>query len=139
MNELYDNIISFLNDSIIKTDNEDISYDLFVKYKKSALIYHQTCYDHCNYETNAITRIKRRIVQVENPDRISVLLVPPYGVFHSDFFLERFIFKESSKPACLADILLIHDFNYVDSIKDICDELYKSNPYGIIKYGIIIL
>jgi acetoin utilization deacetylase AcuC-like enzyme len=79
-------------------------------------------------------RMKRRIMQVENPDRLNVLIQPPFGVLLSDFFMERFIFRETPTPACLADILRVHDFQYVEGVKKICDDLKKENKFNVYKY-----
>ena len=79
-------------------------------------------------------RLKRREMQVENPDRLSVLLQPPFGVLLSDFFTDRCVFRESKLSASLADILRVHDFDYISSIKKICDEFKAQNKTSIYKY-----
>jgi hypothetical protein len=141
MNAFYTTITSKLNNSLLRMETSDTIYDYEIpnNANKSMVIFHGTCLNHCKLvESDPITRIKRRTLQVENPDRLNVLLQPPFGVFHSDFFINRFDFREVSKPACLSDILLVHEYNYVESIRTICEELKRDNPDGIVKYGIVL-
>ncbi len=141
MQTFYNNVTSRLNNSLLRMETSDTisDYETPNNINKSILIYHGTCLNHCKLsETDHITRVKQRTLQVENPDRLNVLLQPPFGIFHSDFLKSRFNFREVSKPATLADILLVHEYNYVESIRTICEDLKRNDPDGIVKYGIYI-
>ncbi len=131
-NKIYKIFLKQLEDSKIYTEQ---IYNLISPIKKTLIMYHTSSYKHGEIkETNMLTRLKRRQLQVENPDRLSVLLQPPFGILLSDFFTERFTFKESTKPATLADILRVHDYDYILNIKNICDEFKYMNKTGIYKY-----
>jgi hypothetical protein len=125
----------FLNELIqSKFYNQELS-ELLPTLKRTLITYHMSSYKHGEIkETNMLLRLKRRQLQVENPDRLSVLLQPPFGVLLSDFFSERFTFRESTQPATLADILRVHDYDYILSIKKICDEFKSMNKGSIYKY-----
>ncbi len=102
---------------------------------KTLIVYNSKCTLHGDLtDDNPILRLKRRMSQVENPDRISVLFQPPFGILLSDFCLQRFTFRESPKPACLADILRVHDFNYIESILKFCNSLKEENRTKCYKY-----
>ena len=105
------------------------------KFNKTLIVYNSKCTLHGEFpDSDPITRIKRREMQVENPDRINVLFQPPFGVLLSDFCLERFVFRESPEPACLADILRVHDFNYIEKIYKFCSKLKMENKSDCFKY-----
>lgn len=114
----------------------DPSFRQSIKNNQKTLIsYHLSSFKHGEIkETNLLRRIKRRESQVENPDRLSVLLEPPFGILLSDFYMENFVFRESTVPACLADILRVHDYDYIESIKKICEEFKSMNKLSIYKY-----
>jgi hypothetical protein len=105
------------------------------KINKTLIVFNSKCTLHGEFpDSNPISRIKRREMQVENPDRINVLFQPPFGVLLSDFCLERFAFRESPEPACLADILRVHDFNYIEKIFKFCSKLKIENKMDCFKY-----
>lgn len=102
---------------------------------KTLIIYNNNCLNHGKLtESNPIKRIKRRQLHTENPDRVNVLLQPPFGILLSDFFMQRFVLRESPKKAYLADILRCHDFLYVDKIKALCKDLATQGSDLIFKY-----
>ena len=82
----------------------------------------------------AQNRVQKRSDLVENPDRLSVLLQPPFGVFLSDFFIKNCIFKNNSPPATLADISKIHDYEYINNIRKLCLEMKSNQNSNIEKY-----
>lgn len=102
---------------------------------KTLIIYHSDCTLHGEFtDSNPILRLKRRMSQVENPDRLNVLFQPPFGVLLSDFCLQRFTFRETPQAACLADILRVHDFKYIESIYTLCNRLKSENKANLYKY-----
>lgn len=131
MNSIYDMFLYYLN----KEESEDDIIFKFEDRKKTVILYHQACFKHGEMlDNDPIKRIKRRETQVENPDRISVLLQPPFGILLSDFFAERCSFREVSCPAGLADITRVHDFVYTDNIRSICTEMKEDNTNRFYKY-----
>ena len=107
--------------------------------KKTMIIYNSICFKHgLIEEKDIISKIKTRKYTVENPDRLSVLLQPPFGILLSDFFINNCQFKQETKLAAIADIVRVHDFAYVNNIKNLCGEMKKNNFTGIGKYGKII-
>ncbi len=119
----------------ILNGSEYIKRESTNKINKTLVMYHEKCVDHGEIkENNAISRLNRRMFQVENPDRLNVLLQPPFGVLLSDFFLSRYEFVEASSPASLSDILKCHDYSYVESVKATCEDLKSKNRDGVYKY-----
>jgi acetoin utilization deacetylase AcuC-like enzyme len=139
LTSLYDHLTSLLSTNLIRMETTDTIPDKefnLQESKKTIILYHQNCTKHGHYEgIDPIERIKRRTMQVENHERVSVLLQPPYGILLSDYFIKNCHFKESSTSATIADILLIHEYNYVESIKTLCDELKAKGDNSLMKYG----
>lgn len=116
------------NDKILEKD----------KRKETMILYNNYCFKHgeINSENdNLITKIQKRKFTVENPDRLSVLLQPPFGILLSDFFTNNCKYKADTKQAAIADITKVHDYNYLISVKAICDEMKMNNNNNIRKYG----
>ncbi len=123
-----------LLEKLQNTENQN-TLDSSNNEKKTLIVFHNSSLKHGEIkEENMVLRIKRREMQVENPDRLNVLLKPKTGVLHSDFFKQRFIFKESASPATLADILRVHDFNYIDSVRKMCEDMKATNKTSTYKY-----
>jgi hypothetical protein len=139
LNTIYEQLSTLLSNNLVRMETTDTIPDVELniqKRKGTIILYHETCTKHGHYDcTDPIERIKRRTMQVENHERINVLLQPPYGILLSDYFIKNCHFKESSTSASLADILLIHEFNYVDNIKTLCEELKLKNNNSLLKYG----
>jgi acetoin utilization deacetylase AcuC-like enzyme len=105
--------------------------------QKTLVIHHNSSFKHGEIkENNLLLRVKRRQTQVENPDRLGVLLKPNTGILNSDFFKKRFEFIECSAPATLVDILRVHDFDYIDSVRKTCEELKTSGKSNTYKYDV---
>lgn len=106
---------------------------------KTLIVHSDNCLKHCDFNNfDRITRIKKRSLIVENPDRLNVLFEPPFGIFLTNFFTkENILKKNSSKIGCLNDILKVHDFNYVMKIKEMCEINPNDIEEGnfIMKYG----
>lgn len=104
--------------------------------KKTLIVYNDKCFKHCDFSNyDPISRIKKRNYLVENPDRLNVLFQSPFGIFLSDFFFKNYEFVDQSKPGCLADIVKIHDYDYVMKIKDMCESASRVGNTQIMKYG----
>lgn len=105
-------------------------------HKKTLLSYHNTCFKHgLIHDHNPVMKIKKRRHSVENPDRLTVLLQPPFGILLSDFFMKYCNFKDNPSVGTLGDITRIHDFKYIHSIKSLCDDLKQKNSTSLYKYG----
>lgn len=105
--------------------------------QKTLIVYNNKCFKHCDFSNyDPISRIKKRNYLVENPDRLNVLFQQPFGIFLSDFFSKNYEFVDQSKPGCLADIVKIHDYDYVMKIKSMCEGATRAGNMQIIKYGI---
>jgi acetoin utilization deacetylase AcuC-like enzyme len=132
-----------LNTNLVRMETSDTIIDkefTIQDNKKTIILYHQTCFQHCEYDhVDPIERIKRRTMQVENHERLNVLLQPPYGILLSDYFIKNFHFKDTSRPASLADILLVHEYNYVENIRSLCEDLKSKNSKNLLKYGKILI
>lgn len=105
--------------------------------EKTLIVYHNKCFKHCDFSNfDPLTRINKRNYLVENPDRLNILFQPPFGIFLSDFFLKKnFGFLDQSKLGVLADIVRIHDFEYVMKIKNLCEKAVNVGNDRILKYG----
>lgn len=91
---------------------------------KTAIIHHPLCLKHGDLPMdNPILRSKRRNEERENADRLNVLLQPPFGVLLNDYFLKNCLYVNDSPKAELFDILRVHDYNYVNTIKSISDSI----------------
>ncbi len=122
---------TYFNEVIMVSNN-----NLFVL-NKTLFVTHSSSYKHGEISLeNAdwIMRIKRREYQVENPDRLSVLLEPCTGILQSDFFKKTCEFEVTKEEARLVDILRVHDFNYIDSVRSTCEELKANNKNKMYKY-----
>lgn len=120
-------------ENITITDNKEEDSNNHLN--KTLIVYNPKCTLHGDFtDSNPLMRLKRRMNQVENPDRINVLFQPPFGVLLSDFCIERFSFREVQQPACLADILRVHDYNYIESIYKYCNRLKDQNSNNCYKY-----
>jgi acetoin utilization deacetylase AcuC-like enzyme len=122
-------------------DSHSSNIDLLQKQTKrrTMILYNNTCFKHGLIEdSNPLSKIKKRKVTVENPDRLTVLLQPPFGILLSDFFIKNCAYKQDTQQAAIADIVRVHDYAYLNSIKQLCDGLKTSNFNNIRKYGIII-
>jgi hypothetical protein len=139
LNNLYDNLVTMLNTNLIRMDTAETITDKEINIqekRKAVILFNQTCTKHVEYDTtDLIERIKKRTFQVENHERLNVLLQPPFGILLGDYYMKNFDFKESSLAASLADILLVHEYNYVESFKSICEELKSKNTGEFYKYG----
>ena len=114
----------------------DVEKDVLKKHQeqKTLIIYNQTCEKHGIIPESYKNRIQRRMALVENTDRLSVLLQPPFGVFLSDFILKNCEFKNNSPSASLADISKVHDYEYISNIRQICLDMKFKNNNSIEKY-----
>ncbi len=105
--------------------------------QKTIIVYNNKCFKHCDFSNyDPISRIKKRNYLVENPDRLNVLFQQPFGIFLSDFFSKNYEFVDQSKPGCLADIVKIHDYDYVMKIKSMCESSCNRTSQ-IMKFGTI--
>jgi len=105
--------------------------------QKTIIVYNNKCFKHCDFSNyDPISRIKKRNYLVENPDRLNVLFQQPFGIFLSDFFSKNYEFVDQSKPGCLADIVKIHDYDYVMKIKSMCESACNRTSQ-IMKFGTI--
>jgi hypothetical protein len=132
---IYKKLLQNFNNSNETKENENTSNIETSPVQKTLIVYHNSSYKHGEIkEDNLLLRVKRREVQVENPDRLGALLKPYTGILNSDFFKKRFDFKESLSPATLVDVLRVHDFNYIDSVRKTCEELKSSGKFNTYKY-----
>jgi hypothetical protein len=131
--EVIDQLQNFID--YLQNKQEALDENMTTNFSKTLLIHHDIFYKHTSIkEINLISRVKRREVQVENPDRLQVLLNPDDGVFYSQFFNQRFIIKECTKKAEIGDILKCHDFNYIERVRSICEEYKNTNKDGVYKF-----
>ena len=74
----------------------------------TAIIFHETCFSHgVILDTiNHYKRVKSRQQTYENPDRLNVLLQPPFGILLNDYFLKNCKLVNNSCKATLSDILV---------------------------------
>lgn len=105
-----------------------------IKRLKTLIVFHQMCEKHGMFPEKTKNRVHKRMALVENTDRLSVLLQPPFGVFLSDYFIKNCVFKNNSPPASLADISKVHDYEYINRIRNICMTLKKNQSNNIEKY-----
>jgi hypothetical protein len=104
--------------------------------KKTLILTHNMCFKHGYIsDNNPIKKIIHRRTTPENPDRLTVLLQPPFGILLSDYFIKNCIFKDNANHATLSDVLRIHDYKYVKSFKNVCDEFKSKNITHVNQYG----
>lgn len=60
----------------------------------------------------------------ENPERVATLIDERYGILHSrEFKAEHIVWDSAVERADIADVLRVHEFNYVDKLRQRCAEL----------------
>merc|ERR1719284_438988 len=62
-------------------------------------------------------------VPPENVHRLKVLLHPSTGILHAQEFEGRLVWDIASGPAAMGDILRVHDWPYVRSLKQACQAI----------------
>lgn len=67
----------------------------------------------------------------ENPERVATLIDERFGILHSrEFKAERIVWDSSVERADIADVLRVHEFNYVDKLRQRCDDLRTTPPHS---------
>lgn len=79
---------------------------------------------------NATERVRMRQERMENSDRLKSLLNKDFGVFNNNNFSKNSKLITCSNKAELADITRVHNFNYINSIKEKCKFLI-TNKQGL--------
>jgi acetoin utilization deacetylase AcuC-like enzyme/ankyrin repeat protein len=65
----------------------------------------------------------------ENPERVATLIDERYGILHSrEFKADHIVWDSAVERADIADVLRVHEFNYVDKLRQRCDELRADQP-----------
>lgn len=115
---------------------QQLTLEINKKKNKTLIIYNDKSFKHCDFSNlDPINRIKQRDCLVENPDRLNVLYQPPFGIFLSDFFTKNVEILNTSNRGRLADISKVHDYDYIMSIKNMCEKVSKEGNTQIFKYG----
>ena len=99
------------------------------------MIFYEACFTHGVIldTVNHYKRVKSRSTTYENPDRLNVLLQPPFGILLNDCLLSSCKLVNNSTKATLSDILRVHEYGYVKDVKERCEEL-KRNDIQTVKY-----
>ena len=102
--------------------------------KTTAIVYNPHCISHLCLPEEPVRRIQKRNELYENSDRQSVLVQPPFGILLSDIFINNsnFQFVSTTRRAALADIVKVHDIDYITSIKYKCDNIKNEDEFVLI-------
>ena len=121
----------------------EVSLQFNYKYvtRKTALIYNKDNILHIQLPEEPVKHFSRRAEMFENSDRLSCLVAPDKGIIVSDFLYDAsigqdfskeintdfFILRQTTRKACLNDILKCHDINYIHKLKEKCESLGNNN------------
>ena len=121
----------------------EVSLQFNYKYvtRKTALIYNKDNILHIQLPEEPVKHFSRRAEMFENSDRLSCLVAPDKGIIVSDFLYDVpighdfskeintdfFILRQTTRKACLNDILKCHDINYIHKLKEKCESLGNNN------------
>lgn len=78
------------------------------------------------YSEEERIRLYQSEFQPENPSRYEVLLKQPTGALLVDEFADNLLWMWEPPPACIVDILRVHEYGYVHYLKTFCEELEES-------------
>ena len=112
-----------------KINREEFKFDFKSNIRKTGIIFNNNCLLHLELPEDPIKRNKRKKEIKDNPDRYNVLISENNnGILNNDIFdSDKFIIQKSTREACLNDILKCHDINYIQNIKNKCDNISKKN------------
>lgn len=75
------------------------------------------CLEHAGFDKyhNVARRKSQKEEQPENAERLMVLIDSDHGVLtkNQDFLDDSYLVQTTAKPASLADIYRVHDYNYL--------------------------
>ena len=129
----YNTYIAYKSWEIIHSNyninREEFKFDFQNNIKKTGIIFNNNCLLHLELPEDLKKRNKRKKEIKDNPDRYNVLISENNnGILNNDLFdSNKFIIIKSKREACLNDILKCHDINYLQNIKNKCDNISNKN------------
>ena len=140
INNMKENLKYALN--VMKNLNRDTNLQFkFPKIfdKKTGIIYNSNCIKHIKLPDEKVKHLTTRLEMFENSDRLACLIDGETGVILNDqifyFGTEKkyaysgntnMAFHESTRKACLNDILKCHDIKYIRNLKNLCEKINQS-------------
>ena len=144
--------INYIYDIVLKIKENTEFSGLFrfpQKFREfSAIVFNSDCIQHIKLPDEPVKHLMARIQIFENSDRLSCLIDKENGIILNDQVLhfqednlgkdnknnsflqysgiENILFYESNRKSCLNDILKCHDYEYIQSLKELCST-YNSN------------
>lgn len=99
--------------------------------KKTGFIFNSDNLKHIKLPEDPFKHMIRRNEMFENSDRLSTLISKTHGVLRWEYFTNNpnFVYKETNRKSCLADILKCHDISYISKIKDKCSEIQNDDTH----------
>eukprot|EP01038_Epipyxis_sp_PR26KG_P006205 gene6205-8545_t len=88
------------------------------KEKGTALITSSTCHEHYTCNPNLV---RHPSAPPENTRRLDVLVSSDLGVLCSSDIAQRMVWQIECQPAAMADILRVHEWNYIRQVQQRCD------------------
>ena len=108
--------------------------------KKTGIIYNSNCIKHIQLPDENVKHLTTRADMFENSDRLFCLIDEKSGVILNDQIFHfgkgtkyeysgnpDVIFFESTRKACLNDILKCHDIKYIKNLKNLCEKINQKN------------
>ena len=107
--------------------------------KKTGIFYNTNCIKHIQLPDDEVKHLTTRLEMFENSDRLSCLIDGKTGIILNDqiFHFRKeskyeysgntsIEFYESTRKACLNDILKCHDIKYIKNLKNLCEKINQN-------------